>query len=320
MQTHTIQAAPAGSGKTHAKVIVLGEHSVVYGKPAIAFPVLSLELEAKVTVSGEGHRVITPFHSLDRETAQTVELERKLSEIALSNTLEFLEEAPNGIEVRVSGLIPPARGLGSSAAVAGAIAQAVSRAYGRELSRDERFELVQSVERVAHGTPSGLDAYATTEAGPIWFEKGEAKPLRVLSEPRLLVADTGIVGHTAEAVRRVRALRDENPPRVEALLAEAAQLAQDAGTDLAEGNHERLGAKMDRNHEILRELGVSADPLESLVNASKDAGALGAKLTGGGLGGCMVALVGSERDEHTVSNALLSAGAKNVWPVHKEQA
>lgn len=308
------------TGTTHAKVIVLGEHSVVYGNPAIAFPVHSLQLHAEARLGGTGLNVVTPFHEPREEREETLALERQLSETAVTNTLEFLGVRPTGIEVSVTGMIPPARGLGSSAAVAGAIAQAVARVYGRELTRDERFELVQSVERVAHGTPSGLDAYATTEQGPIWFERGVAKPLRVLSQPRLLVADTGIVGHTSEAVRRVRELRESSRSAVDALLDEAAQLAADAGHDLATGDLVALGLKMNRNHAILSELGVSADPLETLVSASRQAGALGAKLTGGGLGGCMVALVDSEAAEQSVSEAMLAAGAKHVWPVHKEIA
>lgn len=319
--SNTSTEPPAhGSGHTHAKVILLGEHSVVYGKPAIGYPVHSLKLVATADLTGEGWCVETPFHrgTIVPGTEQTDDLEKLLSVTALTNTLDFLGETPTGIRVNVTGFIPPARGLGSSAAVAGAIARAVARAYGRELNRDELFELVQSVERVAHGTPSGLDAYATTEDGPIWFSNGVARPLRAGVQPRLLIADTGVTGRTSEAVRLVRELYTQQSSKVESLLDEAAGLVEGAGRDLEMGNVHELGVKMNRNHEILRELGVSSEGLETLVTVARDAGALGAKLTGGGMGGCMVALVADEAAEAQVADRLSAAGAKSVWRVHEE--
>lgn len=310
--------APAGSGTghSHAKVILLGEHAVVYGKPAIAFPVHSLSLDASAQLDGEGWCVQTPFHQghVRPEAEPTDELERLLSVTALRNTLEFLGERPSGISVTVQGFIPPARGLGSSAAVAGAIAQAVAGAFEHELSPQELFDLIQSVERVAHGTPSGLDAYATTETVPVWFEQGAAHPLRLTGWPRLLIADTGVTGRTSEAVGRVRERLEHNPQRIGDLIDEASELTHGAERDLHDGDHGALGQKMNRNHGILRELGVSSPELDSLVESARRAGALGAKLTGGGMGGCMIALVDDER-ESQVREALVEAGARDVWSV-----
>lgn len=320
MNTSDTSATPSpdglGVGQSHAKVILLGEHAVVYGKPAIAFPVHTLRLDASAELSGDGWRVETPFHQghVRPEAEPTDELERLLSVTALRNTLDFLGERPAGISVLVKGFIPPARGLGSSAAVAGAIAQAVAGAYGHTLTRQELFELIQSVERVAHGTPSGLDAYATTEPAPVWFEQGAAHPLQLSAWPRLLVADTGVTGRTSEAVSRVRERYERTQAVVEGLLDEAATLTHGAEHDLRVGDHEALGEKMNRNHVILRELGVSSRALDTLVESATRAGALGAKLTGGGMGGCMIALVDSET-ESQVRASVIAAGARDVWAV-----
>lgn len=244
-------------------------------------------------------------------------LARQLAEAALVNTLNVLESRPEGMTVRVSGEIPPARGLGSSAAVAASIASAVASAHEVTLTSDEHFDIVQSVERIAHGTPSGLDARATVASGPIWFEAGQAKPLRSQRTPRMLVADTGVKGHTSEAVAHVRNLRQADEGRIDLLLNDIAVLTERAGTALERGQMSELGDLLTSNHRLLAELGVSHPKLDRLVAVALAAGALGAKMTGGGRGGCMIALAGDEDSERHIEAALREAGATSVWNVSK---
>jgi len=320
----TLITQPMGHGQTHAKVILFGEHSVVYGKPAIAFPVRSLKLDAYAYQTQGDWSIRTPYFEglvapSDARGEDISGLERTLSEIALMNTLRILGKNPPGIRVEVSGLVPPARGLGSSAAAAGAIARAVTALYGVKLTADEMFHLVQSVETVAHGTPSGLDAYATTASGPIWFAKGKAESLSIPHTPKLLIADTGEPGHTAEAVRNVRERFEQDTTGTAELLNEMAAIAKQAKKDLSEGRSDLVGTAMQRNHDILNELGVGTEGLDHLVRAATNAGALGAKLTGGGLGGCIVALVENRQEEQRVKTALINAGARDVWRVHGEE-
>lgn len=304
-------------GVSHAKTILLGEHSVVYGNPAIAFPIMGLTLKAKAEYAEGANWLSTPFHEgvvLPKAMAGE-SLEQRLAETALRNVLNWFSADEKNIQVNVRGLIPPARGLGSSAAVAVAIIRAVADLYGAELSDVEQFNLVQSVEKVAHGTPSGLDAHATSRSVPIWFENGQVKPLKLLEKPALLVADTGVPGHTSEAVSIVRKKRQENFQQVTREFDKIAELTYKAGASLENGDFENLGQMMSHNHRILQSLGVSNKKLDRLVEDALRGGALGAKLTGGGLGGCIVILGKSTESLPDLKENLLAAGAKTVWDV-----
>lgn len=310
-----------GAGEAHAKVILSGEHAVVYGKPAIAYPVHALGLRAEVRLEGNEWFASTPYHAgVVRRTGATDNgLARVLSETALTNVLAFLGEEPDGIRVQVTGLVPPARGLGSSAAVAAAIVRAVAQTYDVTLNDEELFELVQSVERVAHGTPSGLDARAVVADDAIWFHAGEVTQLHTRTRPRLLLADTGLKGHTAQAVTTVRERRSIEPERINRMLDAIGEITVQARGVLETGDLEHLGALLTTNHSILADLGVSHERLDALVDCAVSAGALGAKLTGGGMGGCVVALVTDTDSQQRVTRALEDAGAVNVWQLHGEE-
>lgn len=304
-------------GSAHAKTILLGEHAVVYGRPAIAFPLASLTLTAHARTTTRGLSLETPYHrgSVARDDDGTSPREVLLAEAALRHTLDFLGKPHHGVDVTVTGSIPAARGLGSSAAVASAIASAVANLDGVRLSNAERFELVQFVERIAHGTPSGLDAHATMAPGPILFERGEAIPLAMATLPPLVVADTGIRGHTAAAVASVRARREHDAHGVDASLDEIAELVDGAQKDLGSGDLSTLGERMNDCHGILSGLGVSSPELDALVVTARHAGALGAKLTGGGQGGCVIALAPTAAAVPQLASALTAAGAHGVWSV-----
>lgn len=383
MSEETFEYA-TGHGSAHAKTILIGEHAVVYGHPAIAFPIPHLSLTATArllpypdsvsthagriegSVSAEGFGTISGSYSLtegfsfDDQTVpgdevrfesgltldvpssrtgerrgkrriatvgdpstgaiyldvDTEEAEDELAQSALRTILSHVGEKPGRAEVTVEGSIPTARGLGSSAAMASAIAVAVARLYGHELTSEERFELVQFVERIAHGTPSGLDAYQTMADGPLWFQAGKVEPLELAQAPALVVADTGLPGHTLDAVRGIRERRERDPRLVDHALETIASLAHTTREALRIGDMSSVGRAMNDCQEILTELGVSHSRLEHLVGAARDAGALGAKLTGGGLGGCIIALAPSHGAVPALSRALSAAGAKNVWSIN----
>lgn len=308
-----------GIGEANAKTILLGEHAVVYGRPAIAFPIPALTIQATAFFHDGPLALKTPLYDdvVPADTGVIEPLEKHLAEIALRNTLEFFALTAQNIRVTVEGVIPPARGLGSSAAVAGAIASAVASLHGIALSPEDRFSIVQSVERIAHGTPSGLDAYSTASRFPIWFQNGEATQLELQHYPTLIVADTGESGRTAAAVADVARFRELDRRVVDNHLDLLGDLTVQAREDLEQGEVVKLGGKLTHAHGILQDLGVSSDRLDELVSAALDHGALGAKLTGGGQGGCIVALVESSKQITGLTDALLSAGAVSVWPIHR---
>ncbi|GAB2460471.1 mevalonate kinase [Conyzicola lurida] len=301
-----------GTGSAHAKFILLGEHAVVYGRPAIGMPLPRMWVRAVARVT-DGPLLL----ETDIYTGPLAEAPASFDAVgaAIRNALVHFGQPESHVEVCVHGDVPIGRGLGSSAAVAHAIVEAIRELFGGTLDDDERFELVQSAERVAHGNPSGLDARATRAPAPILFEQGAVTSLDVAFGGVFVIADTGIRGSTKIAVGDVAAYGVANPERSAALLDQLEQLTRDAAVDLAGDRRKELGGRMSRAHAILTELGAGHESITRLVDAAVGAGALGAKLTGGGQGGCVVALVASSADAAGVVDALTAAGAVNCWVV-----
>lgn len=309
-------AAPVGRGRAHAKVILFGEHAVVHGAPAVALPIESLGVLAQVRHRPGPLHIVTDVYS--GPLAGAPELLESPRAVVHATLLEVGLPARD-LEITVSGEVPHARGLGSSAAVAGAIVRALADYAGHELTRERYLELVAVGERVAHGAPSGLDAQATAAHAPIVFEAGVATVLPSRTTGYLVVADSGVQGRTRRAVRSVASFLERHPVRGAAIVAGLGRLAQQGALDLTTGRRERLGLRMSQAQLMLRELGVSAPELDRLVTAAMRAGALGAKLTGAGQGGCVIALVSDLATAQAVSQAMREVGAVATW-THRLEA
>lgn len=307
----TEHTAATGRGFAHAKAILLGEHAVVYGAPAIALPVPSLRVEATATRIAGASVLDTEISLGPLDPADPLGT-------TVLETLAHLGAGADGVKVVVRGTLPIGRGLGSSAAAANAIVDAVAALHGAVLSDADRFELVQRGERVAHGTPSGLDARATSAAAPILFTAGRVEHPTVRFGGSFVVADTGARGSTRTAVADVRAFVDARPERGRALLdqLEAGTLAGVA--DLANDRREALGQRMNEAQTVLEELGVGHPAITALIETAATAGALGAKLTGGGQGGCIITLADGPAGAERISQALLEAGALGTWTIDAE--
>jgi mevalonate kinase len=301
------------------KVILFGEHAVVYGRPAIAVPVT--DVQAKATLepaeTGAGFRIIAADLDQDYLLAQA-HSDDPLAAV-VQNTLQHLGQAalPDAI-LQITSTIPLARGLGSGAAVSTAIVRALDEFLGQPLPDAEVSTLVYEVEKLHHGTPSGIDNTVVAFAQPVYFIRSQAhRPLirrmRVAQSFTLVVGDTGIVSPTREAVGDLRRRWQANPERYEGYFDEIAVI-----TDQARVAIERetlsitaLGKLMNENQEVLNTLGVSSPELERLVEAARQAGALGAKLSGAGRGGNMIALP-PPNVAPAVAQALTEAGATGV--------
>ncbi|PZU31723.1 MAG: mevalonate kinase [Actinomyces sp.] len=300
-----------GHGRTWAKAILLGEHSVVYGHPAVAMPLHDLQMRATATPT-TGPSML---HSLGYSGPMGSSRPGFACIVrAFEAAREFSGRMDQSFEVTTRSDFPHERGLGSSAAAAGAVIRAVLDACGRAASTDELFALTQMAEQVAHGRPSGLDAAATCSPCPIRFQGGRMQPLtQRIQDARLVIADSGVHGSTREAVGGLRERYEEDPDGVGPLIAALGRLARVGIAALDDGDAQALGSAMNHAHEVLAQLELSLPVLDRLTDAARGAGALGAKLTGGGLGGCVIALADGEEAAGRIRGALESAGAPAAW-------
>lgn len=311
-------AEGAGHGGAHAKVILIGEHSVVHGAPAIAFPMKQIGLYATARPTAPGAPLRLTVDVYDGPTDRVPDRIRPLV-TTIEATLDALGLPHSGLVVTCDGDIPLERGLGSSAAGAMAIVNAITDLVGADLSEETRFDLVQAGEKVAHGQPSGLDAHTVVRSRPIWFEKGAVELIDFRLGAPLVVADTGVAGDTSSAVGSISAALESDPENTQALIAALRDHTAGAREDLATDNRASLGAHLSAAHRILRELNVSSTELDHLVAAALQAGALGAKLTGGGRGGCMIALARDAEHCARLAAELRLAGAVNTWTIRPEE-
>lgn len=327
----------AGYGETCAKVILFGEHSVVYGHPAVALPLKNLKMCATVTgckssknnENGADNEdaacnACNAYNADSRITLTCLDFTGPLCEIpqrlysvrtAIKAALEFAEWDGQALHITTKADFPPERGLGSSAAAAGAVIRAILDYYNIKAKEKQIFELTQTAERIAHGHPSGLDATATAASWPVRFQHGKFSRMDINMRAWIILADSGHKGMTRVTVEALRKYLKSQPETVSKLLEELGRLAAEAEYDLANGRAKNMGERMTRAHKILAELGVSTPQLDSLVRTACAHGALGAKLTGGGGGGCVIALAESAEDARKVSAALREAGAQNTWIV-----
>ncbi|MEJ5919103.1 MULTISPECIES: mevalonate kinase [unclassified Corynebacterium] len=300
-------------GEAHAKAILMGEHSVVYGRPAIAVPVTTLRTVARIDAEPDSPILF----ALDGDIISLDELPERYASIgkATQVALKKFGLPERDILVRLRSGIPPAAGLGGSAAVAHAVIDAIRDFAGGELTDRERFELVQDAERVAHGNPSGLDATATRAPGPVYFKQGQFEPVSVGRRMWLIIGDTGVRGSTSDAVARVRGFVESRKVRGIQLLDELGALTEACVRYLGKGDIARLGIRMNRAQDALDELGVGHEAITELVAAARVAGASGAKLTGAGCGGCVIALTDSAGRAELIRHAMMDANAVASWTV-----
>ncbi|WP_024803532.1 mevalonate kinase [Nocardia sp. BMG51109] len=322
--TETPPASAVGTGRSCGKAILLGEHTVVYGLPAIAVPLPDLPVTATACSPNTRPIVDDPAQQGDAHgDATTVRFTYRPGAAAEADSgaaaavraaLRRWGSGSADVEVTVRSAIPPARGLGSSAACAVAAVRAVADLHARSLDHATLHELAQCGERLVHGRASGVDAAAVATTGPILFHAGDVRPLITGTAATLVVADSGEPGDTRQAVDSVWTTLHRERANAQRLLARAGEIIDAATVDLTAGRTAALGMRLIEFQALLRELGVSTSSLDRLIATALRAGAHGAKLTGGGFGGCMVALTEPDAAP-AVCRELRAAGACRTWTV-----
>jgi mevalonate kinase len=306
------------------KIILFGEHAVVYGRPALAVPVT--QVHADVQVLGSDSAGIW-IHAPD--VGLHIELNALPSDHPIASVLHNFfylarsypsSKGRSGLEggkypnlkITISSTIPVAAGLGSGAAVTVALVRALAAHLKVPMKMGEISAFAYDIEKLHHGTPSGIDNTVVTYSKPVYFVRGEPISLFKVGAPfTVVIGDTGISAPTRESVADVRKLWEADKPRWEAVFDKVADVSFAARRVIEEGWVSMLGELMDENHALLQEMTVSSPELDSLVSAARKAGALGAKLSGGGRGGNMIAVVEADQAVE-VSSALTAAGASRT--------
>ena len=283
-----------GVGQAHSKIILIGEHAVVYGYPAISLPLLEVEVTCKVVPAESPWRLY----------------EEDALSMAVYASLEYLAIKEACIRCEIDSAIPEKRGMGSSAAISIAAIRAVFDYYQADLPHDVLEILVNRAEMIAHMNPSGLDAKTCLSDQPICFIKNVGfTELEMDLSAFLVIADTGVYGHTREAIQVVRGKGKNALPFLHAL-GELTQQAEDA---IRQKDAEGLGQILSQAHLLLKEIGVSSPEADSLVETALSHGALGSKMSGGGLGGCIIALATNLTQAQELAERLEEKGAVQTW-------
>ncbi|MFC2054176.1 mevalonate kinase [Chloroflexota bacterium] len=294
------------------KIILFGEHAVVYGRPAIAVPVNKVRARAIVMAEPRGQvgeiRIEAPdvgletsLEGLPKDHPIRAAVEGVISELGITR-------AP-ACTLRITSTIPISAGMGSGAAVSVALIRALSSFLGHPLSNALVSELAFEVEKIHHGIPSGIDNTVITNAMPVYYVRGQ--PVETLNLPesfKIVIGDTGLPSSTALAVGELRHAWQLDQNKYNAIFDSVAGIVREARAAIENGNTSALGPLMYHNHEYLRQLGVSSPELDRLVEAVRNVGAAGAKLSGGGKGGNMIVLSSDDGTEG-IESALRAAGA-----------
>jgi mevalonate kinase len=302
-----------------AKVILFGEHFVVYGEPAI---VLAIDRRAYATVDrSEDKRVHVRSANLnlkgyfedevfkvEQGDVREAKLRFEPVKLAVEKVLAA-HKSDTGLDIEINSTVPVAAGLGSSAAVVVAVTAAVGALLNVKMSKEDIFRVGLEAEKLVHGTPSGVDPAIATFGGALLFQTDTGfKALEVKTNIPLVVGDTGVERSTRVQVEKVRNLMDNYPQIAEPMRKAAREIVLRAIDALRANDLKTLGDLMNINHALLYGVGVSDESLEWLINAAKKSGALGAKLTGAGGGGCMIALAEDDKLEDVLQGIMRAGG------------
>ncbi len=294
------------------KIILFGEHAVVYGRPALAVPVTQVHADVEISESSRpGIWIDAPDVDLHAEL-NTLPSDHPIASV-IHNFLFLWRVSPfPDLAIRIFSTIPVASGLGSGAAVTVALTRALASYFKHPMTDEEVNAFTYEIEKLHHGTPSGIDNTVITYASPVYFIKGNPIETFKVAKPfTIVIGDTGIRAPTKESVGDVRKLWEADNSKWEATFDQVGEIARTAREAIESGGTDQLGKLMNENHSLLQEMTVSSPELDVLVTAARGTGALGAKMSGGGRGGNMIALVSHEMADE-IARALQRAGAQHT--------
>lgn len=300
-----------GRGSGFGKTILFNEHFVVYGIPGIVSAIDSVA-DAEVKKTGTGITVEDT-----RKGAKGYAEKKRMQQIeSIERMLKALKIDSKQVSLRIwlGGNLPGFSGIGASAASSVAIARAIAEEFELDLSDDMINNVAYEAEKAYAGTPSGIDNTAATFGGLIWFKRNLSggpntiNRLNIEEPMEIVIGNTGIVANTKAMVAGVAERKKKYPKKYNALFKQAEKLALTANKTLQRFDLKKIGELMNENHRLLQEIEVSCKELDYLVNLSLEQGAFGAKLTGGGGGGCMLALTPGKELQDVVASTMEQQG------------
>jgi mevalonate kinase len=299
-----------GKGSGYGKVILFGEHFVVHGVPGIVSAIDSTT-DAEVKKTGTGIAVKD-----ERKTAKGYSEKKRLQQLeSIDRMLKAMGIDPKTpLNIWIGGTLPGFSGLGASAASSVAIARAISEELGMNVPDERINEVAYEAEKAYAGNPSGIDNTAATFGGLMWFQKdmtGGANTIERISIKKpveIVIGSTGKVANTKAMVEGVTERKRKNSQKYDPLFKQAEALAYAGRKALEAYDLKKMGELMNENHRLLQEIEVSSRELDLLVDIARKEGAYGAKLTGGGGGGCMTALTPTKELQEKVAVAIEKEG------------
>ncbi len=315
------------TGSGYGKVILFGEHFVVYGLSAIASAISDSTL-AEVTRVGTGEKLPTGFgpgtfvlegncwtlYDSRPETPgyKTEKALEQQKSIDLMIAFLKIDTKKTPLKFILAGNLKAASGVGASAASCAAIARALSGLFGLGLNDAQINEVAHEGEKGYHGIPSGIDDTAATYGGLFLFRKGhprnQVEQIKTGKSVEIVMGNTGLTASTTKIVEGVKHRRAADPGKFERIFADAEKLVHESKKALGAGDLKSVGELMNKNNELLVEIGVSGPKLDHLVGIARKEGAFGAKITGTGVGGYMVALTPGKELQERVAKAIERAG------------
>jgi mevalonate kinase len=302
-----------GEGRGFGKVILFNEHFVVYGIPSIVSAIAQTTKATVKPFEGKGLHLEDLRRAIPGYKENKFKQQRESVERVLKAT--GVDPSRNSIKITLEGDLVAASGIGASAASCVAIARAISDEFGLGLSDERINEIAYEGERAYHGTPSGVDNTAATYGGLIWFVRSKPNVIDCIElreSIEIVMGNTGKVADTVAVVDGVRERKEKHPEKYDKVFRDAEELAHNARRALENFDLKKVGKLMDDNHKLLQTIEVSCKELDFLVELAQDHGAFGAKLTGGGCGGNMVALTPGKDLQEKVAKAIEREGFETL--------